>query len=586
MSSLLPGQLPAPPRPPAAKPVQRSGVAAPSALLSGAKRSVTRLATAAPAQATVLGSAANGSATTLVLYDTTDAWGWLGELYAMAAGNLASHFGTVTAEPVVNYVSGQVNNYTATVYLGSTYNEPIPATFLNDALSTSAPVLWAGDNVWQLSGTEGGAADQAFQAKYGWDPSTSYFDTSDTIPSVSYKNETFTRSADNTGGILAPHITNSAAVTVLANGQCVDATGAPTACASIAQTTGSTVPWAIRSANLTYVGEIPFSYINETDRYVAYSDLLFGALDPTATPTHQALVRLEDVSAADDPSQLQQVAQYLYNNHIPYSVNVIPDYVDPNGFYNNGVAQNLPISRDRAMVKVLNYIRTHGGTLGMEGYTHQYSTIANPYSAVSGDDFEFYRAQCSTTQNPPYQFETPCQNTDWVIEEGPVPGDSSSWAQDRVTKGLAQFSLAGLGTPGYFVAPHYAASAIDYQVFAKNFPVRYDRTLYFGGQLSGQPIDDAHVFGQFFPYLVHDTYGTTVLPENLGDYEPTPINYNPVRLPADIVHEAQLNLAVTQGVASFFYDPSNGLAPLQQTISGVQGLGYTFVSPQQLIAAG
>lgn len=549
------------------------------------KPAVTRLGVVVPAQAKRIAAASGGSSTTLVLYDTTNSWGWLGELYAMAAGNLASHFGTVTAEPVVNYVSGQVNSYTATIYLGSTYNEPIPTTFLNDVLSTSRPVVWAGDNVWQLSGTAGGAADQAFQAKYGWDPSTSYFDTSDSIPSVTYKNEAFTRSPDNTGGILAPHITTASAVTVLANGQCVDSTDAPAACAPIAQTSGSAVPWAIRSANLTYVGEIPFSYINETDRYVVYSDLLFAALNPAATPTHHAMVRLEDVSAADDPTQLKQVAQYLYSNKIPYSVNVIPTYTDPNGYYNNGVAQTVPISQDPAMVTVLNYIRTHGGTLGMEGDTHQYSNVANPYDGVSGDDFEFYRAQCSTTQAPPYQFEAPCQNSDWVIEQGPLPGDSSSWAQSRVTAGLTQFTLAGLGTPGYFVAPHYAASATDYQVFAQNFPVRYDRTLYFGGLLSGQPIDDSHVFGQFFPYLVHDTYGTTVLPENLGDYEPTAMNNNPVRTPADIVHEAQLNLAVTQGVASFFYDPSEGLSPLEQTISGIQSLGYTFVSPAQLISA-
>src|SRR5262249_39611198 len=31
---------------------------------------------------------------TLVLYDDTGPWGWLGELYAIAAQSLASHFGT------------------------------------------------------------------------------------------------------------------------------------------------------------------------------------------------------------------------------------------------------------------------------------------------------------------------------------------------------------------------------------------------------------------------------------------------------------------------------------------------------------
>ena len=40
---------------------------------------------------------------TLVLYDTTGQWGWLGELYAIMTANLASHFGTWTAMPVVSY---------------------------------------------------------------------------------------------------------------------------------------------------------------------------------------------------------------------------------------------------------------------------------------------------------------------------------------------------------------------------------------------------------------------------------------------------------------------------------------------------
>src|SRR5437764_10468758 len=37
---------------------------------------------------------------TLVVYDTTSDYGWLGELYATGADNHASHFGAVTAEPI------------------------------------------------------------------------------------------------------------------------------------------------------------------------------------------------------------------------------------------------------------------------------------------------------------------------------------------------------------------------------------------------------------------------------------------------------------------------------------------------------
>ena len=149
-------------------------------------------------------------------------WGWLGRAVRHGGGNLASHFGQVTAEPVVDYVSGQVNDYTATIYLGSTYNEPIPAAFLNDVLSTTHPVIWAGDNIWQLTGTEGSAADTAFKAVYGWDPSTSYFDTTDNPASVTYKGQTFTRNTANGADVLAPHITTPSLVTVLAQANCTD----------------------------------------------------------------------------------------------------------------------------------------------------------------------------------------------------------------------------------------------------------------------------------------------------------------------------------------------------------------------------
>jgi len=86
------------------------------------------------------------TASTLVLYDTTGQWGWLGELYAIMSANLASHFGSVTAEPVADYVPGQVGSFTSTIYIGSTYGEPVPAAFLNDVVASTHPVIWAADN--------------------------------------------------------------------------------------------------------------------------------------------------------------------------------------------------------------------------------------------------------------------------------------------------------------------------------------------------------------------------------------------------------------------------------------------------------
>jgi uncharacterized protein YdaL len=577
--------LPAPPRPPQ-RPTQPRGYRPPSSLpgkpaVPGATR--TRPDAVAPAQAKTWG--ATGAATTLVLYDTTSAWGWLGELYAIGAGNLATHFGTVTAEPVTDYVAGQVNNYTATIYIGSTYNEPLPQSFLTDALATTKPLMWIGDNIWQLSGASGSAADTAFEAKYGWDPATSYFDT-DPVSSVSYKGQTFSRNTSNTGGILAPHITTASLVSTLASANCTSATGAAATCSQIAQSSGTSFPWAIRSSNLMYLGEVPLSYISPSDRYVAFADLFFNLLAPTATPSHEALVRLEDISAESSPANLTAWASYLKSQGVPFSMAVIPQYLDPKGAYNSGVPVSETLAQSPAMVAALKTAVADGGTIIEHGYTHQYSNIANPFTGVTGDDFEFYRVQCSTTAAAPYAFVAPCTDANSVIEEGPVPGDSQLWAAGRAVLGRALFPLAGLPAPTIWETPHYAASAADYAGIDQTYKTRYEEELFFGGQLTGQPINYSHVFGQFFPYEVHDVYGSTIIPENLGDYEPVAEYNNATRTGQDIVNEAQQNLAVTQGVASFFIHPDyDPLATLQQTVTGLKALGYTFVSPAGLLAS-
>jgi uncharacterized protein YdaL len=572
--SLGTAELPGPPRPPSGPPAMPAGYRTPGRATGAAKAPKT-----VPAAAKTWG--ASGSSTTLVLYDSTGAWGWLGELYAIGAGNLATHFGTVTAEPVADYVAGQVNDYTATIYLGSTYNEPLPAAFLSDVLTTTRPVIWAGDNIWQLSGPAGSAADSAFQAQYGWDPATSYFDTTDTISSVSYNGTGFSRSSLNTAGILAPHITTASQVTTLATADCTDSAGAATDCGPIAQATGTSFPWAISSGNLMYIGEIPFSYISPTDRYVAFAGLLFNDLDPAATTSHLALIRLDDIDTYTSPADLEAYISYLQSQGVPFSMAVIPDYT----FGGDGPFWSLATAPD--VVSALQEGLNDGGTLVQEGYTGEYPDAANPFDTVTGDDFEFYRAQCSTTDTPPYNFQpAPCPYGDYVIEEGPLPGDSQSWAQSRVLAGQALFGQAGLPTPAIWTTPLYAASAPDYAGISQVYTTKYEEEMFFGGELSGQPIDYTHVFGQFFPYEVHDLYGSTVIPENLGDYQQWPTFGEPAVSAQDILDEAQQNLALPQGVASFYLHPdTDPLAVLEQVVTGLKAEGYTFASPQAFLAS-
>src|SRR6266705_5817812 len=263
----------------------------------------------------------------LVLYDTTQQWGWLGELYGIMVGNLVSHFGSWTAMPVLSYTAGGMNNYSAVIYIGSTYGEPLPTAFLDDVLATSKPVVWAYDNIWQLT-----ERDPNFASTYGW--MWSGFDQS-TVAQVNYKGQQLKRYSANSAGIMNYFSPMGSGVTALATAVRPD---------------GSTFPWALRSRNLTDIGENPLVYISEGDRYLAFCDLLFDALAPTQAIRHRAIVRLEDIDPTYDPNALRTIADYLAQQRVPFGFQVVPLYLDALGFYNEGVPTTVHLRDVPAMV--------------------------------------------------------------------------------------------------------------------------------------------------------------------------------------------------------------------------------------------
>jgi len=504
-------------------------------------------------------------AQSLVLYDTTGAWGWLGEIYAIMAANLASHFGSWKAMPVISYQPGLIGQYTATIYIGSTYDEPLPTAFLDDVLGSSKPVIWINDNIWQLT-----ARNPNFQSNYGW--TWTGFDSS-AVAAVQYNNQTLKRYSANAAGIMGTSV--SAAATVLAN--CVRSSD------------NSKFPWAVRSnrlgstGSLTYIAENPFVYISEGDRYLAFCDLLFDALAPNTAVRHRAYVRLEDIDPTYDPVQLRLVANYLSAEaQIPFGFQIVPLYTDPLGYWTNGVPQTIPLSKSPDVVSALKYMQSSGGVMMLHGYTHQYSNVQNPYTGTTGDDCEFFRIT---------------RNTDGSLNYlGPVSEDANSnWAKNRFISAGNELNKSGLTTrqiplPQFMTFPSYAASASDYrtaqsvfgQYYGNNF-VRAERALYYSGLLTGGTVDSTRYVGQFMPYTIRDVYGTKVLADTLGGLETADPEFNfPARTPDDIIADAQRTLVVRDGVASFFYHPYDNIQLLKDTINGLKTLGYTFVSPTQL----
>jgi uncharacterized protein YdaL len=210
-------------------------------------------------------------------------------------------------------------------------------------------------------------------------------------------------------------------------------------------------------------------------------------------------------------------------------------------------------------------MQSKGGVMMCHGYTHQYSNVPNPYSGASGDDCEFYRITANSDNTLNFQ--------------GPVAEDSLAWAQARFSAAQQLYKNAGFAMPQLMTFPSYAASATDYAAANGFFTAASERRLYFTGLLSGHPINYTQVAGQYMPYTVRDVYNTKVLADTLGGIEPLPYFSYPARLPADLIADAQRNLVVRDGWASFFYHTYDSISYLQQTVTGLKNLGYTFVSP-------
>jgi hypothetical protein len=198
------------------------------------------------------------------------------------------------------------------------------------------------------------------------------------------------------------------------------------------------------------------------------------------------------------------------------------------------------------------------GQLLLHGYTHQYDTTRNPVSGVTADDYEFFRVVFDENTN--------------VVTYAPVPEDSAEWARARLTNALHELQSAELAAVGW-ETPHYAASPVDYAVFASMFSLTVQRVLYFSA--------NGRSAGQFFPYVIErDVYGQKVIPENLGNVEPNR------RSAADIVRAARKNRVVRDGWANAFFHPYLSLDELREIVRGVKALGYVYVPVAAPLAIG
>jgi uncharacterized protein YdaL len=516
----------------------------------------------------------------LIVYDapSPDQYQKLGFAYAIMLRNLIGHFNsTVDLVPIQNYTAGELESYQTTFYLGSYYNNPIPAAFLNDVSATQKTIVWFKYNIWQFAWN----AAYNFNTHYGFsfsglqglnatptstNPAPGFFDT------VLYKGMSMVKyyAYDATSGTV--NADPDVGVTQIIN------TALAQAVVNIKNSaTSAQVPYIVRSGNFWYFADLPLSYIGPRDRYLVLCDILHDIFADNQPVSHKALVRLEDVDALVDYGTMKTLSDYMVSKHIPFSVATIPHYMDPLGVYNGGVAEEVPLSQAGTLKRSLNYALARGGKVLMHGYTHQYDSMRNKNTAVSADDFELWNAVANT----------------------PVAEDSTAWALGRLQAGKTELLLNGY-IPFAWETPHYQASPLAMKAVPQVFKTTYQRAVYYTSDTPNFTLAQGKDFevGQFFPYIIkQDYYGQRVLPENLGNIEYDISSIDPfsnvVYTWKDLYLNAQYALVVRDGFASFFFHPfwlESSLAPLVTTgfsdfksiVQGITGLGYTWADPSTL----
>jgi uncharacterized protein YdaL len=467
------------------------------------------------------------------------------ELYATMTANLVGRFGRAELRDLNLYALGDAKDYDALFVLPAARGTAPPHALVADVRASRQPVVWI------HYGAQALFADSAFAARQGWVPAPPR--VADYVE-VQYKGKAFPRDLRTNVLVTEPLVQSPERVTVFATASGED---------------GRRVPWAVRSGSLFYVLEAPYPYAHEDDRYLVFADLLFEVLSPDTAERRRAMVRLEDIGPEADPTRIRMMADLLASEGVPFAMSVYDTYRDPDGHYTKGEPLRFSLRQRPRLVRALEHAVEKGGVLVAHGHTHQTDHRRNPYARVSGGDYEFFAADLA----------------DGAFDlKGPLPDNGIEHWRARFAASRAAWRRAGLPLPRVFTTPHYAASLEAYQAAGELFAARYERVLYFAGEArSGRAEYEQGWETQFFPFEVVDSRGDFIIPENLGYSSSIQRGGYFGRGPERLIASAERNLVVRDGFASFFHHWYESPEALRRTVRGLKALGYSFVSPSDVI---
>jgi uncharacterized protein YdaL len=421
---------------------------------------------------------------------------------------LLGHFNTkVTLQGINAYQPGELQKFDYVFYIGYSAEASIPTAFMADVMSTSKNVIWINTGFAEFSAKYGVAQ------RFGF--SVTEYKKNSTFGTIKNGNARFSK---GTPEINLIQISDKASVNVWAT--------------ALSSKPKAEVPYMVKSRNLVYVADLPFTGATETDRYLLFCEKLHDILGEKHPESHQAILRIEDVTPMSDPDKLRDVADILSERGIPFLVGVVPIFVNP------GEDRRVTLTERPEVVDALKYMVRNGGSIVMHGVTHQ-------YKGISTDDCEFWDG----------------------INARPIAGETSDDVSRKIEMGIDEFFKNGL-YPIAWETPHYQASMKSLDVISKFFSTVVEQRM----------VIDNFDYGQYFPYIINkDLYGQRIYPENLG-YVPLSTNLDTSRNAVKrIIRNADAIRQVHDGVVSCFFHPFLNHKLLTELVDGIQAKGFTFV---------
>jgi len=443
--------------------------------------------------------------------------------YAQMVMNLVGGVRDVTAvmKPVSQYQAGDANNVKHTFYIGSFFDNNIPAALIQD-IATGSKVTWINYNIWKL--------DQALNSlglTYTGIEAASAADAPNSFNTIDYKGYSFKKD------LVAMEMVQ------------VQTSGAAEVIAYAKKPTGEQTPYVVKSGNFWYVADLPLAFATETDRYLVFADLIPEMIGVATECTPKAVIRIEDVSAFTNSAELERLTTAFNEMNIPHGIATFPFFRDENA------GTSLDLSNNQATYDLLTAAEAGIGEILQHGTYHMTPGYANP-SSISGLDWEFWDINTNT----------------------PLANFSTAQAVERVQLGKTELEAKGLSPIGW-VTPHYAANVDFLPAFKDIYFRQFERRFISSGEI---------LTGQFFPYPVRDIYNRTLLiPENTNFVGAN--NRLPDILEKARANSVLSCPWVGMFVHPYVFDPAytgaeaTSIEDYKAFLTEIKNLGYEFVRP-------